>query len=152
MGTALAWNLSVVQTARYSIESYAILWLCIFMCAWVLSESMGMLPCRLYKQEGKYKQPAINHKLTSFGLAPNDYIQLKSFGSCSWFACAWGVTSTPYSYDYECCWITSLIQVLLRQNSMMTDLLSIRLILRMVVSKHEAKMKFGMSVAHTRWL
>ncbi|MEC8123773.1 MAG: phage portal protein, partial [Pseudomonadota bacterium] len=52
----------------------------VFSCVRVLSESMGMLPCRLYKQEGKYKQPAINHKLYELlSIAPNDYMTAQEF-------------------------------------------------------------------------
>lgn len=52
----------------------------VFSCVRVLSESMGMLPCRLYKQEGRYKHPAVNHKLYELlSLAPNDYMTAQEF-------------------------------------------------------------------------
>ncbi|WP_353173690.1 phage portal protein [Acinetobacter rudis] len=52
----------------------------VFSCVRVLSESMGMLPCRLYKQDGKYKYPALDHKLYDLlSLAPNDYMTAQEF-------------------------------------------------------------------------
>ncbi|MBJ8503601.1 phage portal protein [Acinetobacter seifertii] len=52
----------------------------VFSCVRVLSESMGMLPCRLYKQTGKTKEPAINHKLNELlTVAPNDYMTPQEF-------------------------------------------------------------------------
>lgn len=52
----------------------------VFSCVRVLSESMGMLPCRLYKQTGNTKEAAINHKLYDLlTLAPNDYMTPQEF-------------------------------------------------------------------------
>ncbi|WP_198080479.1 phage portal protein [Acinetobacter calcoaceticus] len=52
----------------------------VFSCVRVLSESIGMLPCRLYKQEGKVKEQAINHRLYELlSLAPNDYMTAQEF-------------------------------------------------------------------------
>lgn len=52
----------------------------VFSCVRVLSESMGMLPCRLYKQDDKYKHPAVSHKLYDLlSLAPNDYMTAQEF-------------------------------------------------------------------------
>lgn len=52
----------------------------VFSCVRVLSESMGMLPCRLFKQKGSTKEPAINHKLYDLlTLAPNDYMTAQEF-------------------------------------------------------------------------
>ena len=52
----------------------------VFTCVRVLSESMGMLPCRLYKRNGRNKEPAENHKLHDLlYVAPNDYMTAQEF-------------------------------------------------------------------------
>lgn len=52
----------------------------VFTCVRVLSESMGMLPCRLYKKNGRNKDPAENHKLHDLlYVAPNDYMTAQEF-------------------------------------------------------------------------
>lgn len=52
----------------------------VFTCVRVLSESMGMLPCRLYKKTGKLKLPAEDHKLHDLlYVAPNDYMTAQEF-------------------------------------------------------------------------
>lgn len=52
----------------------------VFSCVRVLSESLGMLPCRLYKQTGKFKHPAAEHKLYELlSIAPNDYMTAQEF-------------------------------------------------------------------------
>ncbi|MCH7337122.1 phage portal protein [Acinetobacter sp. NIPH 2699] len=52
----------------------------VFTCVRVLSESMGMLPCRLYRKEGKKKIPAEDHKLHDLlYVAPNDYMTAQEF-------------------------------------------------------------------------
>lgn len=52
----------------------------VFTCVRVLSESMGMLPCRLYKKDGRNKNPAENHRLHDLlYVAPNDYMTAQEF-------------------------------------------------------------------------
>lgn len=52
----------------------------VFTCVRVLSESMGMLPCRLYKKSGRNKEPAENHRLHDLlYVAPNDYMTAQEF-------------------------------------------------------------------------
>ena len=52
----------------------------VFTCVRVLSESMGMLPCRLYKKTGNLKLPAEDHKLHDLlYVAPNDYMTAQEF-------------------------------------------------------------------------
>ena len=52
----------------------------VFTCVRILSESMGMLPCRLYKKKGRDKEPAENHKLHDLlYVAPNDYMTAQEF-------------------------------------------------------------------------
>lgn len=52
----------------------------VFACVRVLCESIGMLPCKLYKQDGKYKHPATNHPLYKLlSVAPNDYMTAQEF-------------------------------------------------------------------------
>lgn len=52
----------------------------VFTCVRVLSESMGMLPCRLYKRDGRTKEPAENHKLHDLlYVAPNDFMTAQEF-------------------------------------------------------------------------
>lgn len=52
----------------------------VFTCVRVLSESMGMLPCRLYKRNGRTKEPAENHKLHDLlYVAPNDFMTAQEF-------------------------------------------------------------------------
>jgi hypothetical protein len=63
----------------------------VFGCIRVLAESMGMLPCNLYKITGNSKQKATSerlHKLLT--MKPNDYMTPRSSGSWSLcvFACA----------------------------------------------------------------
>lgn len=52
----------------------------VFTCVRVLAESMGMLPCRLYRREGKKKIPAEGHKLHDLlYVAPNDFMTAQEF-------------------------------------------------------------------------
>ncbi|WP_335983397.1 phage portal protein [Acinetobacter haemolyticus] len=52
----------------------------VFTCVRVLAESMGMLPCRLYRREGKKKIPAEEHKLHDLlYVAPNDFMTAQEF-------------------------------------------------------------------------
>ncbi|AUX84868.1 phage portal protein [Acinetobacter sp. ACNIH2] len=52
----------------------------VFTCVRVLSESMGMLPCRLYKKVGRNKEIADNHRLHDLlYVAPNDYMTAQEF-------------------------------------------------------------------------
>ena len=52
----------------------------VFTCVRVLSESMGMLPCRLYKKIGKIKEVAEDHRLHDLlYVAPNDYMTAQEF-------------------------------------------------------------------------
>ncbi|EOR06706.1 phage portal protein [Acinetobacter tandoii] len=52
----------------------------VFTCVRVLSESMGMLPCRLYKRVGRNKEIADNHRLHDLlYVAPNDYMTAQEF-------------------------------------------------------------------------
>lgn len=52
----------------------------VFTCVRVLAESMGMLPCRLYRREGKKKVPAEEHKLHDLlYVAPNDFMTAQEF-------------------------------------------------------------------------
>lgn len=47
----------------------------VFGCVRVLSESIGMLPCKLYKEDGRNKLAAHEHKLYELlYVAPNDYM------------------------------------------------------------------------------
>lgn len=52
----------------------------VFACARVLCESIGMLPCKLYKQVGRTKELAVNHRLYRLlSVAPNDYMTAQEF-------------------------------------------------------------------------
>ena len=52
----------------------------VFTCVRVLSESMGMLPCRLYKKSGRTKEIAEDHRLHDLlYVAPNDYMTAQEF-------------------------------------------------------------------------
>lgn len=53
----------------------------VFSCVRVLSESMGMLPCRLYKKGKKgFNDLAVDHKLYDLlSIAPNDYMTSQEF-------------------------------------------------------------------------
>lgn len=53
----------------------------VFACVRVLAESMGMLPCRLYKDSGKRtKELAVDHKVYELlSVAPNDYMTAQEF-------------------------------------------------------------------------
>ena len=49
--------------------------LVVFNCVRVLAESMGMLPCRLMKQNGRVRLPATTHRLYPLlSMAPNGYM------------------------------------------------------------------------------
>lgn len=52
----------------------------VFGCIRVLSESVGMLPCKLYEQVGDLKNPAIDHHLYRvISVAPNSYMTPQEF-------------------------------------------------------------------------
>lgn len=52
----------------------------VFTCVRVLAESLGMLPCRLYKKDGKKRVIADSHKLHDIlYVAPNDYMTAQEF-------------------------------------------------------------------------
>lgn len=54
--------------------------LVVFNCVRVLAESIGMLPCRLFKQEGKNRLPATAHRLYPLlTMAPNGYMTAQEF-------------------------------------------------------------------------
>lgn len=54
--------------------------LVVFNCVRVLSESIGMLPCRLLKQSGKVRVPATGHRLYPLlTMAPNGYMTAQEF-------------------------------------------------------------------------
>ncbi|MFU6095938.1 phage portal protein, partial [Pseudomonas aeruginosa] len=52
----------------------------VFNCVRVLAESIGMLPCRLYKQTERQRLPAVSHRLYDvLALAPNGYMTAQEF-------------------------------------------------------------------------
>ncbi len=52
----------------------------VFACVRVLCESVGMLPCKLYKQTGRSKEVATSHRLHKLlSVAPNDYMTAQEF-------------------------------------------------------------------------
>lgn len=52
----------------------------VFSCVRVLSESVGMLPCKLMKTDGRYRQSASDHPLyTLLTQAPNGYMTAQEF-------------------------------------------------------------------------
>lgn len=54
--------------------------LVVFNCVRVLAESIGMLPCRLFKQTGKVRLPATSHRLYPLlTMAPNGYMTAQEF-------------------------------------------------------------------------
>lgn len=54
--------------------------LVVFNCVRVLSESIGMLPCRLFKQTDKVRLPAASHRLYPLlSMAPNGYMTAQEF-------------------------------------------------------------------------
>lgn len=54
--------------------------LVVFNCVRVLSESIGMLPCRLMKQTDKVRLPATSHRLYPLlSMAPNGYMTSQEF-------------------------------------------------------------------------
>ncbi|MNJ30162.1 Phage portal protein [compost metagenome] len=54
--------------------------LVVFNCVRVLAESIGMLPCRLFKQTGRVKLPATSHRLYPLlSMAPNGYMTAQEF-------------------------------------------------------------------------
>ncbi|EKT4528881.1 phage portal protein [Pseudomonas putida] len=54
--------------------------LVVFNCVRVLAESIGMLPCRLLKQDGKVRVPATGHRLYPLlTMAPNGYMTAQEF-------------------------------------------------------------------------
>lgn len=71
---------SAVVGGRSVTPSTAMQLSTVFTCVRVLSESMGMLPCRLYKRNGRTKEPAENHKLHDLlYVAPNDFMTAQEF-------------------------------------------------------------------------
>ncbi|MEN3753826.1 phage portal protein [Mangrovibacter sp. SLW1] len=68
----------------------------VFGCIRVLSESIGMLPCSLYRSVGKGKEKATSERLYKLlSLKPNDYMTPRSFGSWWCYVCACVAISTP---------------------------------------------------------
>ena len=60
--------------------SSALQQLVVFNCVRVLSESIGMLPCRLLKQTGRVRLPATGHRLYSLlTMAPNSFMTSQEF-------------------------------------------------------------------------
>ncbi len=60
--------------------SSALQQLVVFNCIRVLSESIGMLPCRLLKQTGKVRLPATSHRLYPLlTMAPNSFMTSQEF-------------------------------------------------------------------------
>ena len=54
--------------------------LVVFNCVRVLSESIGMLPCRLFKLFGRVREPATAHRLYPLlSMAPNGYMTAQEF-------------------------------------------------------------------------
>lgn len=52
----------------------------VFGCVRVLSESVGMLPCKLYEQAGNQRNPAVDHRVFRLlSTAPNDYMTAIEF-------------------------------------------------------------------------
>lgn len=52
----------------------------VFGCVRVLAESVGMLPCKLYQQNGRNLDPATKHSLHRLlSVAPNDYMTAQEF-------------------------------------------------------------------------
>jgi len=52
----------------------------VFNCVRVLSESVGMLPCKLYKTDDRHRIPALKHPLYSLlECAPNEYMTAQEF-------------------------------------------------------------------------
>lgn len=52
----------------------------VFGCVRVLSESVGMLPCKLYEQAGNQRNPAVDHRVFRLlSTAPNDYMTALEF-------------------------------------------------------------------------
>ncbi|WP_299195740.1 phage portal protein [uncultured Amphritea sp.] len=52
----------------------------VFGCVRVLSESVGMLPCKLYQMNGDQRESAVNHKVYRLlTTAPNDYMTAQEF-------------------------------------------------------------------------
>lgn len=52
----------------------------VFNCVRVLAESVGMLPCRLFKQNGRNLLPATDHRLHALlTIAPNSYMTAQEF-------------------------------------------------------------------------
>lgn len=52
----------------------------VFACVRVLSESVGMLPCKLYEQKAKSREPALKHKIHHLlSVAPNNYMTAQEF-------------------------------------------------------------------------
>lgn len=60
--------------------SSALQQLVVFNCVRVLSESIGMLPCRLLKQNGRVRLPATGHRLYPLlTMAPNSFMTSQEF-------------------------------------------------------------------------
>lgn len=54
--------------------------LVVFNCVRVLAESVGMLPCRLYRQSARQRVPAVEHRLHRLlSHAPNGYMTAQEF-------------------------------------------------------------------------
>jgi phage portal protein BeeE len=67
----------------------------VFGCVRVLAESMGMLPCNLFKSSGNTKQKATGERLYKLlSMKPNDYMTRRSFGSSLSFVFVCGETFT----------------------------------------------------------
>ncbi|MNJ36757.1 Phage portal protein [compost metagenome] len=80
-------KLAQVLGAGYETESgqrvtttSAMQQLVVFNCVRVLAESIGMLPCRLFKRTGRVRLPATSHRLYPLlSMAPNDYMTAQEF-------------------------------------------------------------------------
>lgn len=73
---AAALGVGYETTSGQSVTtSSAMQQLVVFNCVRVLAESVGMLPCRLFRQDGRNRQQATSHRLASLlSIAPNDYM------------------------------------------------------------------------------
>lgn len=67
-------------TGRQVTTSRAMQMTTVFGCVRVLAESVGMLPCRLVKEEGRKRETASGHRLSRLlSIAPNGYMTAQEF-------------------------------------------------------------------------
>ena len=79
LSALLAGAYEVYSGERVTLSS-AMQQLTVFSCVRVLAESVGMLPCRLYKQEGRVRTPAEDHPIYRLlYIAPNGYMTPQEF-------------------------------------------------------------------------